>query len=61
MRRALGAEGIGICQQCGEALESQDVLVTGQGRLCQQCFATRTAFVWTRADFGEKRRWPLRD
>jgi formylmethanofuran dehydrogenase subunit E len=38
MRHALAYETVGLCQACGEALTSRDVLETGQARLCQDCW-----------------------
>ena len=62
MRHTLIIEGVGSCQECGEPILSQDVLTTGQGRLCQECcLTTRSSFVWTRAEFGETARWRFGD
>ena len=38
MRHALAYETVGLCQSCGEALTSRDVLATAQARLCPTCW-----------------------
>lgn len=49
MRHALASDVVGYCQHCDEALTSRDIIMTGQAKVCPDCFHT-THVPWANID-----------